>query len=333
MNKYEIPPPDLIRRFLNDTCTDQEKNEVLQWYAAWEQEEDPLQQLPAADLQALRQKMLSGIQLRIQQLSMPVTIPVTPKPVFKWVRYAAASAAAVALLIVGISKYSAHYSPAPTMVVHEILQNNSSTIRTFKLDDGSIVWLKPGATLIAAEEFGSKNRNLRLTGEAYFDVATNTKLPFRVSNRFLTTEVLGTSFSMKETASNAEVTVFSGKVAVRRLQQNAAATTVLPHQKASIPAASQPIQLVNIDATTPDIWERCELNFNNSTIDEISKALNKRFQVNIIIQDSTIARYTLKADFSGMHLPAILDMMHKAVNINYSINGQEIILQQPSSQH
>ncbi|RAJ87830.1 ferric-dicitrate binding protein FerR (iron transport regulator) [Chitinophaga dinghuensis] len=333
MKKYEIPPPDLIRRFLNDSCTDQEKNEILQWYAAWEQEEDPLQQLSATNLQALQQKMLHGIQQRIQERSTPATLSVAPKPVFKWLRYTAASAAAVALLIIGISKYRSHYSPAPAMVVHEILQNNSSSIRTFKLDDGSTVWLKPNATLIAAEGFGTSNRHLRLTGEAYFDVTTNTKLPFRVSNRFLTTEVLGTSFSMRETASHAEVTVFSGKVSVRGLQQNTAATTVLPHQKASITAASQPIQLLNVDAATPDIWERCELNFNNSTINEISKALNKRFQVNIIIKDSTIAHYTLKADFSGMHLPAILEMMHKAVNINYSIKGQEITLQQPSSQY
>ncbi|NIG57350.1 FecR family protein [Chitinophaga sp. Cy-1792] len=325
MKKYELPPRELIQRFLTDTCTDTERAEILQWYAAWEDEEDPLLSLADGERSALQQRMLSQIETRTAHN----TIVAPARRHFRWLYYTAGTAAASILLFLGIHQYNRSHQPAPIVEVHQILQNSSAAIHPYKLDDGSIVWLKPGATLIAPVGFAENNRSLRLTGEAFFDVAANPKLPFRVSTAHLTTEVLGTSFSMKEEAGKAEVTVFSGKVAVKKIETAAVATTVLPHQKVSIPAANQPLALSTINANTPEIWERCELDFNNATIGQISQALNKRFQVHITIKDSTIAHYTLKADFSGMHLPAILELMHKALNINYSIKGEEIILHQP----
>ena len=64
------------------------------------------------------------------------------------------------------------------------------------LDDGSEVWLNAGSTLNYRSDFNRSSRDIGLSGEAYFEVARNAHLPFRVQARGCTFTVLGTRFNI-----------------------------------------------------------------------------------------------------------------------------------------
>jgi transmembrane sensor len=318
MKKNEIPPPDMIRRFLTGTCTDTERREVMDWYASHETAEDPLDLLTLQEKNDLQQQVLSKVQERTGQTA--AIVPIRSRR-FRWLPYAVISGAAAAALLLFLFRTTSQMPIHP--VSQEIISNPSAVISRHQLADGSTIWLKPKASITVQKGFAVSHRELQLTGEVYFEVAPNA-LPFRVASRYLVTEVLGTSFSMNESGGRGEVVVLSGKVAVHRGNK---ATVLLPAQKIVYREAQQSWQLDSLNSKDPSIWERCELNFNNANVRQISETLNKRFAVRITVADSTIAHYTLKADFTGMNLPAILEMLGKALNISYSMQGEEILLQ------
>ncbi len=68
---------------------------------------------------------------------------------------------------------------------------------TIKLPDGSVVWLNAGSKLVYANNFDQKDRNVYLTGEAYFSVVSNKEKPFKVHTSDLIVRALGTKFNVK----------------------------------------------------------------------------------------------------------------------------------------
>lgn len=85
------------------------------------------------------------------------------------------------------------------------------------LPDGSKIWLNKNASISYSEDFGTtQKRNLKLKGEAFFDIARDEKHPFMIDiEGKAEVEVLGTSFNINPSNGNIEVTVASGKVSFR----------------------------------------------------------------------------------------------------------------------
>ena len=97
-----------------------------------------------------------------------------------------------------------------------VFENNFSISKTITLADNSTIVLEPFSTLKYPTVFSEKQREVLLTGEAFFDIARDTSKPFIVYANETITKVLGTSFTIKafEGEKTVEVDVKSGKVAV-----------------------------------------------------------------------------------------------------------------------
>lgn len=87
----------------------------------------------------------------------------------------------------------------------------TSKVITSTLPDGSKVWLNTNSQISYSPTF-KKDRKLTLQGEAYFIVTHDKQHPFTVLTKRINTEVLGTSFNVKEQNSDVIVTVATGKV-------------------------------------------------------------------------------------------------------------------------
>ena len=64
------------------------------------------------------------------------------------------------------------------------------------LADGTRVWLNAQSTLTYASNFGRRERNVELDGEAYFEVAKNKDIPFYVHTEMNKVKVVGTCFNV-----------------------------------------------------------------------------------------------------------------------------------------
>lgn len=93
-------------------------------------------------------------------------------------------------------------------------KKTSNTIDIFYLPDSTLVWLNTDSEIIWKSDFGNKNREIILIGEAYFDVTRNESRPFVVHAGSTVTTVLGTSFNLtaNDSSSTVEIAVVSGKV-------------------------------------------------------------------------------------------------------------------------
>lgn len=102
------------------------------------------------------------------------------------------AAAAVLILASLLVPYFSSQTPEQIFTVEAPLGTRSRV----KLCDGTQIWLNAGSTMSYTSGFNTTSRNIRLSGEAYFEVAKNPKLPFCVEARGCTLTVLGTKFNV-----------------------------------------------------------------------------------------------------------------------------------------
>jgi len=109
--------------------------------------------------------------------------------------------------------------------------------RQVQLEDGTEIWMEPGSRLVYPAHFSSDNREVTLTGGAFFDVAKDPTHPFIIHTGIISTKVLGTSFNIKAyTPFKQEVAVVTGQVMVQTENKTGADTAqviVAPNQKVS----------------------------------------------------------------------------------------------------
>lgn len=157
-----------------------------------------------------------------------------PRPLWHtgWVRVAAA----ILLVITGIWWFSTG-SPEEQSVLASnddlvkswsVSYTAQDSIEVVVLPDHSIVWLKEGSELDYTQDLANNRRNIKLTGEAFFDVKRDTEAPFVITTGEVITTVLGTQFQVKTYPSgNVEVHVESGSVRVDALSSVAKTSVVL----------------------------------------------------------------------------------------------------------
>lgn len=80
------------------------------------------------------------------------------------------------------------------------------------------------------------------------------------------------------------------------------------------------------------IWKKPDVSFNNRPLKEVVAVLNKSFQLHITMSDDKINNLLLTADLNGLNFPDIMQMLHKALDIDYSIDGQNVILKANNNQ-
>lgn len=156
----------------------------------------------------LSEDMLDKIHARLQQASVHVLHAKK-----RWFRMAAAAAALV--LITGAAVlYSGrilNLFGTPMLAVNTAAGER----KTIHLPDGSTVVMEPKTVLKYPRQFSGKQREVDLTGEAFFDVTRNEQQAFVIHSPLLNTTVMGTSFNVQDhSGDSANVVVVTGSVKV-----------------------------------------------------------------------------------------------------------------------
>lgn len=189
------------------------------------------------------------------------------------------------------------------------------------LPDGTRVWLNAATTLQFPSSFAGAERKVELSGEAYFEVAANSKLPFRVLSKGQTVEVLGTSFNLNcypdENATY--TTLIDGKVRV-------ANATLLPGQQAINNESGIRTLEVNTDAVLG--WKNNYFVFQGEKIDAIMRKISRWYDMEIVYEGSVTAD-----DFGGrvnryVNVSQVLKKLELTNKVHFKISGKKIIVTQ-----
>lgn len=162
------------------------------------------------------------------------------------------------------------------------------------LQDGTTVWLNAKSTLKYPSRFAGKERQVTLTGEAYFDVAKNRRKPFIVSTHNIQLKVLGTQFNVRDypNADRSKISLLEGSVEVDR--GNKGTLVLRPGDEATIEGGN--ISVSEIVNPNYFLWKDGIYCFENERLIDIIEKLQLYYDVTIKVEDPEIfnVRYTGK---------------------------------------
>ncbi|UCS95448.1 DUF4974 domain-containing protein [Echinicola marina] len=211
--------------------------------------------------------------------------------------------------------------------IEMVTRKNPSGVKTrIHLPDGSVVYLNAESTLSYPKDFIS-HREIRLSGEAFFEVKKDSLHPFSVTSDRLTTVALGTTFNIRafESDGAVEVTLASGKVRVSD-SQTRQSLTLLPGEAASIKAGTEELEKYTADVSMVTQWVKGILVFKNTSFKEIIKRLERWYGVEIHLQGE-IANEKCSGEFmEGESLANVLKVLSYSVEFEYKIEGNQVII-------
>jgi ferric-dicitrate binding protein FerR (iron transport regulator) len=190
------------------------------------------------------------------------------------------------------------------------------------LSDGSTVWLNAASSLKYPVTFNGNERKVEVTGEAYFEVAKNTSMPFKVMiPEKGEVEVLGTHFNINAYSDEEGVrtTLLEGSVDVSAA--NGKSVRLLPGQQAKIDNSIS-IQS-NVDTDEIIAWKTGWFNFDHTDISSIMRQVSRWYDVDVVFQGQPG-----KKTFSGIvsrdnKISEVLKIMEKA-GVVFRIEGKQI---------
>jgi transmembrane sensor len=203
-----------------------------------------------------------------------------------------------------------------------ILTTPVGNMITIILADGSKVWLNALSTLEYPVQFNGHNRNVTLTGEAYFEIAHRTT-PFIVHTKRGDIVVLGTHFNANAYADESimETTLMEGKVLVRSGKDS---IVLRPGEGAGV-SNQKAIQRFVADTSFVLAWKQKVFRFQKADYQEIFKQLARWYDLEVIF------RHPVNARFSGIlpkdrPLSQLLTILAKAGQVKFEIRGKQVIV-------
>ncbi|MEQ6119122.1 FecR domain-containing protein [Reichenbachiella sp. MALMAid0571] len=197
---------------------------------------------------------------------------------------------------------------------------------SYKLSDGSMVFLNAGSSISFPEIQDEKTRKVILAGEAFFEVVKNSEKPFVVESANLKTQVLGTSFNIRAyPQKDIEVTVVTGKVQVESLStetQGNEKILLTPNEQAVYSRSQNRLSFAKVDARKSLAWHSKELLFENVDMREVLSMLEIRFDQKIILDNSGMGNCIIrKAKYEKESLETILKGLQSLLDFKYEFNG------------
>lgn len=189
------------------------------------------------------------------------------------------------------------------------------------LGDGTSVWLNHGSTLKYPYRFEGKERRVFLTGEAYFEVAHNSEVPFIVGTNQVEVKAIGTAFNVSAYTDDylVETTLVEGKVILYDINSSREIKALSPNECLKYNAAAHTYRLETRNTEKYTAWKDGVLIFKNDSITEIAKKLSRWYNVEVEITSEKVKEYTYTATFTDETLYQVLELMTLPTPVSYKL--------------
>ena len=223
-----------------------------------------------------------------------------------------------------------------------VIRSGNEPRKTVVLPDGSIVTLRSNTTITLASDFNLANRELVLSGEAFFDVTHHEDHPFTVHAGKINIEVLGTVFNVNAypTNANTETSLFRGRVAVSKNDHPDQKVILTPNMKlilANETPVSQPVKQnpFRIESMAVDsvnhkpreiAWVRNRLKIEDESLVTIADKLQKWYGIEISFADEQVKTYRYSGTFESETVVKALEALQLSYPFNFQIQKDTIVI-------
>jgi hypothetical protein len=191
------------------------------------------------------------------------------------------------------------------------------------LADGTKVWLNSASTIKFPVAFTGKDRQVELSGEAYFEVVKNPLQPFKVVANGITVQDLGTHFNVMAYSDDKEVktSLLEGSV---KLTGTKAITILKPGEQGVLNDQQNAFKIEKVDMDDVVAWKNGFFAFNDEDIQTIMKRISRWYDVDVVFPQQfkrknfggTVSRF---ADVSQ-----VLKDLELTGSIHFKIEGRRI---------
>ncbi|HTJ11653.1 MAG TPA: FecR family protein [Dinghuibacter sp.] len=192
------------------------------------------------------------------------------------------------------------------------------------LPDGTKVWLNAASSLSYPTAFSGKDRQVRLKGEAYFEVAGDKNKPFSVSVDGLQVDVLGTHFDVMayddERAIN--TTLLEGSVKVTK---GSSSHLLTEGQEASLDRSSESFKIRDADADAAVAWKNGFFQFGGVPIETVMRQLARWYDVDVEYQGQILSHFRGSVS-RGANVSEVFKMLELTGAVHFRIEGKKIIV-------
>ncbi len=243
---------------------------------------------------------------------------------------------------------------APVNTYTEIRTPFGSTSEIY-LPDGSKVLLNAGSSLRYQDNFNKTNRDIFLTGEAYFRVSRNIDLPLIVNAGNINIRAVGTEFNIKayDDEPVIETTLVEGKIEITRLDRddnedefidlNPNQTAIFIKETKSLTikkdlkgdsTLSAPVKTLadniiispKVDVNEVAAWTHGKLMIREENLEDLCVKLQRKYDVTITFRDEEVKKFSFTGILLDETLEQVMDAIQLAAPIRYSIKGKIVQL-------
>ena len=298
----------LIHTYLSGHATPGEQRELLEWLRESEENKRLFFEMKAVwsglqtmDKLAESDRMQSSLRMlneKIDRRAAHMIKPTVSKSSFaisgKWMLMVAAVILLILLPLTWILREG-----STSDITQLYVTNRSNLVKVLYLPDGTKVWLNKNTSLIYPEKFSTKQREVILDGEAFFDVTKDKKHPFVVKTSSFNIKVLGTTFNVHSYKEDVQVSaVLESGVIQLQSAQGDALVTMHPGQQALYKPDTKELEVSYVAVNEHTSWRYNLVTLNNVTIHEVVKSLEENYQIKIQTDSVTLRdhRYNFTYD-------------------------------------
>jgi len=315
---------NLLQNFLNGRISDSQLRELFFWLNSekgdleyeklfnegWINEFKALENIDSA-------KLFSKIEAKIKEKQ---------KSEKKYFLLGLRNAAAIFILglflpVIYYSTLTSSKENRQVVYLQESLSNEK--VKKVTLADGTDVWLMSGSTIIYPSSFaGNETRNVEVKGEAFFNVAKDSKHPFIVNLGEVGLRVIGTSFNVMNYGEENQIQIVlkTGKIDLFKGEYNSNKqfVHVNPGQLATYEKNESKFSIKETDANKFTSWTEGILLFHDDPLDEVLKKLGRWYNVVIEIDDPSVSHFPFTATIKNENLDQIIDLLQYSTPFKYS---------------
>lgn len=316
--------PQKIVDYLDRRCDAQTRSMVEEWIA--QNEENRAEFFRVKQLWVLKNTYKHASASEVEGAVRKINQQLDQRRRIRRLQYLARTAVAAALLFgailtgIGVDKYRERFE------WHTIANTVPGEVLDFVLDDGTRVYLNQGGELSFREDFDSRRRRVKLSGEAFFDVKSDPVHPFVVETPGVHIRVLGTSFNVKA-GEQVEATLEKGRIALESPSGEELAA-LRPGQQAVVDARSRQLLSINeVQTGKYTAWHYNHKVYECISFAEIVSLIEERYDVSVIYDPASFddTAYRLVVG-NNEALGQMLEILNLIVPIEYTLQDRHVLI-------
>ncbi len=259
---------------------------------------------------------------------LPPTLPQKiAVPTYAWIKYFIVAA----LMILTVGGSAILLGRNKRKAVDWVYINATTGKQNVNLPDGSRLLLRKGSSVAYPSDFGINSRNVRLTGEACFEILYNLSIPFSVNNINGIITEKGTSFIIRSNDSIQQLCVSNGRVRFENNSDDGGMIVLNAGQKAEM-VGDKMIRSSSISSNAL-AWTNERLIFDRTSLQQVALDLNDLYNVKVYIAPEINAnRILFTAQFHNQPLASILEEIRRKTGLQVKDEEAGIFISLPVNQ-